>query len=96
MKHICTKCHKVATWFYEPYWDEKIEEEHYFCDECVPRWCECQKYWIKKWDEKEVHHHLFSISENELNDYQIFDEKDSNWNILPCCEYTFDEDWFDK
>lgn len=55
-KHTCAKCslmgrEALAIWYYMPYFANKNEDEHYFCDDCVPRGCSCNL--ISEDDDKE-------------------------------------------
>lgn len=38
-KHKCSKCNKLATWYYAPWSTGKIEENDYYYDNCVSRGC---------------------------------------------------------
>lgn len=37
----CFKCNRLALWYYVPT-DERDQLLHYFCDDCVPRGCDCR------------------------------------------------------
>jgi len=93
-KHICTTCWQPATWYYDPYYDEKVEIENYYCDSCVPRGCSCNQYCIVDWHEC----HTWGLTQEEIEkeNIQILDRLDSEWRKLPCCEYLYNKEWYEK
>lgn len=48
-KHKCSKCGKMATWLYMP----STKGRYFYCDDCVPRGCECNVYNIKDFPKSE-------------------------------------------
>lgn len=40
-KHKCIECNDLALWHYEPWSENKIEKDSYYCDACVSRGCDC-------------------------------------------------------
>lgn len=45
-KYTCFKCglqgrEALAVWYYMPHFQNKAEEENYFCDNCISRGCSC-------------------------------------------------------
>ena len=98
-KELCD-CGKIATWCYMPGFKEGTP---YFCNDCVPRGCECNHHYS---DPNAYHPPLENpdlplSDEIEGTDWKWI-EKSKVWCYLdpdtgleyPCCEYMHDyEGW---
>lgn len=101
MKQPCSKCNKMAVWLYLPAHSNDTEEwEDYFCDEHVPRGCNCNLYPIEILLEHET---LIEMPEGKEGLDWKWKEKDVSYieldgegRELPCIEYLYDEKGFDK
>lgn len=93
MKHVCCECWQLATWYYDPCYDEKIEQENYYCDNCVSRGCTCNQYCIIDWQE----YHTGGLTQEEIEKekIQILDRLDAEGRKIPCCEYLYSNEWFE-
>lgn len=40
-KHKCSKCKRIAVWYYAPWSAGKNEHDSYFCEDHVARGCSC-------------------------------------------------------
>ena len=98
LTHTCD-CGKPAVWDYAPGFSSG--ENSYFCDDCVPRGCECNHVYVSHEDE---HLSMFSaeypVGEENIDWKWIVPNK--SWTTLdekcreyPCCEYWYDENGFD-
>ena len=85
MKWQCIKCKKIPEegWLYMP--DDGDNIDIFYCDDCVPRGCSCQRE-LKEgidWDSKEVE-----------NDNNYVDGLDELGRKLPCVEFMPDDNDF--
>lgn len=93
---ICRSCNtNIATWFYMPAGDD----DRYYCDDCVPRGCSCNRYYaaddLNPLSEETVKY----FDENEVETtkdaaWAYFVPVDENGEQFPCCEYTYEENGF--
>jgi hypothetical protein len=91
MKKLCD-CGKVAVWCYLPGYSEGGNS--YSCEDCVNRGCECNHNYID--DDP-------SLPDGEEGKDWKWIEKEKSWTYIdeqgreyPCCEYSYNEDGFDK
>ena len=99
MKELCGHCKKfasgkIATWMYMPA-DGLLRRSPFYCDDCVPRGCDCQI----EWEDGDIH----PVSHKEIND-GLKDEKslaykrhrkDDEGRLMPCCEFDYEEFGFE-
>ena len=88
-KELC-ECGKISVWVYMPGYSSGSHP--YFCDDCVPRGCECNYGYS---DEIEP------LWEENVDWKWI--EKDVSWTALddkkreyPCVEYEYEPDGFER
>ena len=90
-------CGKLAVWIYEPGFSNGSP---FFCDDCVPRGCTCNHYYV---DVNSYHPPLENPNSPEESDHPIkWIEIDKIWcrvdekgREYPCCEYGYDQNGFD-
>lgn len=88
----CVECFDtIATWWYAPYTTNKNNfNNHFYCDDHVPRGCSCnsslKKGIVEKYD-------IEGMLLNTNDDYEY--DKDSLGRDVPCIEYDYSEDGFD-
>ena len=96
---LCS-CGKKAVWCYMPGFSSG--DSPYFCDDCVPRGCECNYEYLK---EDAFHPPLNepNLPTGEENVDWKWIEKDVCWAPLthkqreyPCGEYDFDPDGYER
>lgn len=80
-KHKCCKCGLRAVWYYAPWTRGKAEHQAYYCEDHVSRGCSCNV--IK-----------FQPDPDKPEDFE--QHKDEQGRLLPCCEYNWDGEGFDK
>lgn len=98
-KEYCS-CKKLAIWVYMP--GLSSGESPYFCDDCVPRGCECNHNYCKV----DAYHPPLDNSGLPEGDEGIdwkWVKKDVVWTYLdhkhrefPCSEYDYDPDGFER
>ncbi len=96
-------CGKKATWCYMPGTDDG---NNCFCDDCVPRGCTCNINRItdaeRFGDDLSKNNCLFydknmeNPFNNKLSDSVYYEILDVNGRRVPCCEYMYDENGFEK
>jgi hypothetical protein len=96
MKYKC-KCNNIATWDYLPGLDDDV-----FCDECVPRGCECTHRYVSKDVYNPPLENPDSPKGNEGIEWKWLDENKTHWCFIdeqgreyPCCEFSYDPDGID-
>jgi len=96
-KELCD-CGKVGIWYYAP--ASESNENHYDCDDCVPRGCECNHRYT---DVNSYYPPLDSPDIPTEEDKPIkWIEEDKIWcrvdeqgREYPCCEFWYDEEGWD-
>lgn len=95
-KNELCDCGQKATWLYMPGFKEG---RPFFCDDCVPRGCECNHRYV---DVNSYAPPLDSPDLPEGTDWKWI-EKDKVWCYIdekgreyPCCEYDYEEEGFEK
>jgi hypothetical protein len=83
-------CGKIAIWMYAPVYslDKRIP---YFCDDCVPRGCSCNYYFIGEGEIQPSTNEGWKWVKEEVWTY--LDEEGREY---PCCEFSYEEDGFLK
>ena len=98
-KEICSVCdQKLATWIYCPGFDD--ERSNYFCDDCVPRGCQCNHEYVDVDAfipplEEENFPTEFDIPFKWIEQDKIWTHIDKKGREFPCCEYDYDENGFE-
>lgn len=103
----CSSCEKTATWFYAPIFSGKKPEESFFCDEHVPRGCDCNNYYKEEFKlESEIDLDSIKFFKNVDNyqtkevgkedDWDYYTHVDEKGRLYPCCEYWYDENGWEK
>jgi hypothetical protein len=93
---ICRSCKsKIAEWYYMPAGDG----DRYYCDDCVPRGCSCNRYYSADNLTPEKEEFVKYFDENEVettkdSKWTYFVTVDENGEQYPCCEYTWEENGF--
>jgi hypothetical protein len=100
-KHLCD-CGKEATWLYMPGFKESSP---FFCDDCVPRGCDCNHRYV------DVNAYAPPLAKPDIPegkegvDWKWVDENhyhkvwcyiDERGREYPCCEYDYDKEGFEK
>lgn len=89
-------CGKMATWLYLP-----CEESWACCDDCVPKGCSCNEWSVIIDPSDLTFKHEPDEEWVEGVDWEWI-EKDITWRELeegkpiPCCEWIYDKEGFDK
>lgn len=94
MKELCD-CGKMAVWVYAPGFSSGVSP--YFCEDCVPRGCECNHHYVHEVDLE--YSDLPTEQDNPfmwIKEGAIWCHLDEQGREYPCCEYDYDEDGFDK
>lgn len=99
LKELCT-CGKIAVWAYMPGFSNG--NSPYFCDDCVPRGCDCNyNYYKADAYQPPLKEHV--LPEGDENVDWKWVEKDVIWTHLddkqrefPCGEYDYDEDGYER
>ena len=96
---LCT-CGKKAVWVYMPGFSNR--DHPYFCDDCVPRGCECHY----RYSSVDAYHPPLDNPNLPIGEENIdwrWIEKDVCWVDLdgkrreyPCAEYDYDPDGFER
>jgi len=101
-KELCGNCNvKKAVWYYMPGFSSG--RNPHFCDDCVPRGCECNHYSTRaedysppgdiRWDDGiipgEDDQPVKWVTET------IWTHVDMKGREYPCCEYMYDDDGFE-
>lgn len=90
LKERCQECKGEATWMYLP-----ASDGGFFCDDCVPRSCECNHYYVEEGSdpllEGEMGVDWEWVEPNRI--WCSLDEKGRHW---PCVEFLFDENGFES
>lgn len=83
MKHLCydKDCNEIAVWMYAPCSEHRSEASRYFCEEHVSRGCSCN---------------IIKINYDPDSSEDLEEYKDDQGRLLPCCEYDYCEDGYDK
>lgn len=98
MKELC-ECGKKATWIYGPGFNNG--DSPFFCDNCVPRGCECNYMYIDiniydpPLDEPEIPDGVEGIDWIWVKKNKIWQYIDSNGLPFPCMEFEYNEKGFD-
>lgn len=94
-KELCD-CGAISVWCYMPGFSSGCNP--YFCDDCVPRGCECNHYSTR--DEDYIPEGGFSPTEDDGRfkwiSETIWTHIDEKGREYPCCEYMYDEEGFEK
>ena len=89
-------CGKKAVWMYMP---SSTLKNPFYCDDCVPRGCDCNKYFERDFcspEEYEAFKKGFSnIMEGESSEGAYFEPLDEKNRREPCCEYEYSPDGFE-
>ena len=94
------ECGKLAIWVYMPGYSNG--DHPYFCDDCVPRGCECNYHYQ---DVNLYHPPLDSpaMADGVENKDWKWIEKDTVWVYIddkqreyPCAEYDYDPDGYER
>lgn len=88
-KELC-ECGKMAVWVNMPGFSSG--DSPYFCDDCVPRGCDCNYYDISEELPQGIENVDWKYHSKEK---QLFTYLDDQGREEPCCEYWYDEDGFD-
>lgn len=99
MKFKCN-CGSVAVWEYMPGYTNG--DNYFFCENCVPRGCECNHRYISK----DAYHPPLENPDlpegNEGVEWKWLDENKTHWCFIdeqgreyPCCEFDYDPDGID-
>lgn len=98
LEHLLQKCRcdNVATWYYAP----SGPGERYYCEDCVPRGCECNYRYVNvdayfpPLDNPDL-----PTTEDEpyiwIEEGKIWCRVDEEGRQSPCAEYWYDEDGFE-
>lgn len=99
-------CNQIAVYWYMPGYVGKKEEQNYFCEDCVPRGCDCNSNYIEedyennptgienvdwKWVVRPADDYNHEVKHGEM--WVHIDEKGREF---PCCEFMYDKDGFNK
>jgi hypothetical protein len=105
MKELCGHCKKfasgkIATWYYMPS-TEYADESPFYCDDCVPRGCECQiKRTFAEHDEQRFYVEFDEMMEafKDGKPHPLMDRhcKDDEGKLLPCIEFEYNEFGFEE
>jgi hypothetical protein len=98
MKELCD-CGTVAVWWYMPAYEGKKEEHPFYCNDHVPRGCDCNHYSTRGEDYlPEGGNGISPTPEDQpvkwLDDH-TWTRVDEQERESPCCEYMYDEKGFD-
>lgn len=87
MKIKCNKCDNMAVW-------SLLSGDAYYCDDCVPRKCDCQIEYIGEEYDNSPNNNLMNWEWIEKNkSWRYIDEKGRQY---PCFEYSYDKQGFEN
>lgn len=93
-------CGKLATWCYMPGFSSGCNP--HFCDDCVPRGCECN-YRYCKLETTQPFEDITELPEGEENVNWKWIEEGKIWVYIdeegreyPCAEYDWDSDGYER
>ena len=99
LKEYCD-CGKLATWCYMPGYSSGCSP--YFCDDCVPRGCECNHRYCKL-ETTQPFEDITDLPEGEENvnwkwveEGKIWTHIDEDGREYPCAEYDWDPDGYER
>lgn len=86
-KEKCYECGELAQWYYLPGGGDPKED--YFCDNCVPRGCSCNK------ELKEGIEELIDGNQIINPPEDFYEPVDEQGRKYPCCEFMYSEQGYD-
>jgi hypothetical protein len=89
------ECGKLAQWLYMPY--SELKHDPFFCDECVPRGCECQNRYVR---EPDLDDDDLPTADDLPFKWIVFGKSwkhvDDKGRDIPCVEYDYSEEGYNE
>lgn len=89
------ECGKIATWWYMP--ASTIKFDPFYCDDCVPRGCDCQTRHVREPNlEEDDLPTADDLPFKWVKFGKIWKHVDENGRDLPCVEFDYSEEGYDE